>query len=213
MKIQGFVCNPFQENAYLVYDEANGEALLIDPGFYNEDEFLKADCFVKKNGLTVRRVLNTHLHLDHCMGNGWVLRKWNLEAEASENDLFLIQHADHQAQMFSLALEETLPLPKSFLKEGDLILVGNIQLKVIEVPGHSRGGLAFYEERENILFVGDTLFRGSHGRTDLPGGDTEQLFDSMRQNLLVLPDDTLVLCGHGPATTIGDEKLQFGLQS
>jgi glyoxylase-like metal-dependent hydrolase (beta-lactamase superfamily II) len=212
MKIQGFICNPFQENAYLVYDEANGDAVMIDPGFYDEAEFLKADRFVKENGLTVRRVLNTHLHLDHCMGNGWVLRKWNLEAEASEKDLFLIQQADYQAQMFGLALNETLPLPKTFLQEGDLISVGNIQLKVIEVPGHSRGGLAFYEERESVLFVGDTLFRGSYGRTDLPGGDTEQLFDSIRKKLLILPGDTLVLSGHGPVTTIGNEKLQFELQ-
>ena len=143
------------------------------------------------------------------MGNGWALRKWNVDAEVSEKDLFLIQHADYQAQMFGLELTDILPEPKLFLKEGDVISVGNTKLLTIEVPGHSPGGLAFYCAEEHLLFAGDVLFRGSYGRTDLPGGNTAELFNSIRQKLLCLPEETVVLCGHGSPTTIRAEKLNF----
>ena len=209
MPARTFPCNPFEENVYIAFDEVSKEAIVIDPGFYNEEEFLKADSFLKQNGLVVRRVLNTHLHLDHCIGNGWALRKWNIGAEASEKDLFLIRNAAIQAQMFGLELNEALPDPCKFLKSGDSISVGSLQFLVLEVPGHSPGGLAFYSPKERVVFAGDTLFRGSYGRTDLPGGNTDQLFNSIRTKLLTLPDDTVVLCGHGPATTIGEEKLNF----
>jgi len=182
---------------------------VIDPGFYNETEFLKADSFLKQNEITVQRVLNTHLHLDHCIGNGWALRKWNVAAEASEKDLFLIRNATVQAEMFGLELNEALPEPENFLKEDDVISVGNMELRVLEVPGHSPGGLAFYSAAESVVFAGDTLFCGSYGRTDLPGGNTKQLFESIRTKLLSLPDDTIVLSGHGSATTIRNEKLNF----
>ena len=212
MNVKTFVCNPFGENTYLVYDES-GEALVIDPGFYNDAEFAKADSFVKANGLAPRRILNTHLHLDHCIGNGLAERNWKLEAWASEDDLFLIRNADRQAEMFGLEFAGPLPEPKSFLKDGDCVSLGGLQFHVLGVPGHSPGGLAFYEASARVVFSGDALFQGSRGRTDLPGGDEETLLRSIRTKLLSLPADTVVLCGHGPATRIGDEAaLQNALQ-
>lgn len=209
MQIQVFPCNPFQENTYIVYDEISKDAVVIDAGFYNAEEFHRADEFVQKNSLHILRVLSTHLHLDHCIGNGFALRGWNVSDFASKKDLFLIEQASSQAKMFGLELSETLPSPQGFLSEGDEIVVGNFTLKVIEVPGHSAGGLAFYAEKENVLFAGDTLFRNSYGRTDLPGGNFDTLMQSLKK-LFTLPAETFVLCGHGPATKIGIEKENFG---
>lgn len=205
MRIRAFVCNPFGENAYVVHD-GSGNALVVDPGFYNESEFAAADSFIRANGLKLGGILNTHLHLDHCIGNGLALKNWHLGAWASEKDLFLIRNADRQAEMFGLELDETLPEPEKFLKDGDEVSVGTMRFLVLEVPGHSPGSLAFYEPSERIVFSGDALFKGSRGRTDLPGGDEDALLDSIRTKLLPLPAESVVLCGHGPSTTIGEES-------
>lgn len=210
MNIQKFVCNPFQENTYFVWDDA-GNALLIDPGFYDEAEFSRAARAASERNLQVRAILNTHLHLDHCIGNGFACGHWKMAAQASEKDLFLIRNAARQAAMFGLDLEGPLPDPEKFLKEGDEIVCGKIRLEVFEVPGHSPGSLAFYFRDEGCVFAGDVLFRGSYGRTDLPGGDEATLMRSI-QKLLALPADTAILCGHGPMTTVGQERPNFGLR-
>lgn len=209
MNIQKFVCNPFQENAYLVWDD-DKNALLIDPGFYDEVEFARAVRSVEEQNLQVRTILNTHLHLDHCIGNALSTEHWKIPAQASEKDLFLIRNAAQQAAMFGLDFEGSLPDPGKFLKDGDEIVCGKIRLEVLEVPGHSPGSLAFYFCDANCIFAGDVLFRGSYGRTDLPGGDEQTLMDSICGKLLKLPDETAVFCGHGPATTIGQERKNFG---
>lgn len=204
MHIKVFVCNPFQENTYLVWDDEKN-AQLIDPGFYDALEFSRAEKWIRENGLIVRRALNTHLHLDHCIGNGFVKETFGVDVEAGTADLFLVQNAERQAQMFGLEIPMRIPSTERFLKDGDIVACGEIRLNVLEVPGHSPGGLAFYDAENALLFAGDTLFRNSYGRTDLPGGDEESLFRSVREKLFRLPENTRVFPGHGPTTTIADE--------
>lgn len=205
MNVQAFVCNAFGENTYIVFDDT-GEAVIIDPGFSNAHELKVAEDFVAKEKLSVKRVLNTHLHLDHCMGNGLAKKIWDVDAYAGEKDLFLLQGAVSQARMFGLNFNENLPLPVKFLREGDVVKVGSLNFDVYEVPGHSAGSLAFFERNEKALFAGDVLFLGSYGRTDLPGGDFLTLKKSITEKLFRLPKDTTVFCGHGPCTTIAEES-------
>ena len=204
MKIQVFVCNPFQENTYVVYDDS-GEALIIDPGFYDEGEFLPAKKFIDGNGLKLRRLLNTHLHLDHSMGNHFIGESFDIQASANKADVFLQEKANGQAEMFGLPWRGSVPAITDFLKEGDLVNVGQMNFRVLEVPGHTPGGVAFYEKSEGAVFVGDSLFCGGIGRTDLPGGNENTLLNAIRSKLLTLPPQTLALSGHGPSTTIAAE--------
>lgn len=205
MKIKRYICNPFRENTYLVCDESTRQAILIDPGFYTEDEFRKMASFVRENNYVISRILNTHLHLDHCIGNGFAQKTFGIEAECGLGDLSLVEHAEEQARMFGLEISCKIPIPRNFLKENDEIHVGNILLKVLEVPGHSPGSLAFYSP-EGFIFSGDVVFAGGDcGRTDLPGGDEKTLMDSICRKLFLLPKETRIFCGHGPDTTIARE--------
>lgn len=204
MNFLKFICNPFQENTYLVWDD-DTNALLIDPGFYDEGELSIAARAMDERKLRLRAILNTHLHLDHCIGNGRTVERWKVPVKASKQDVFLIRNAAQQAAMFGLDLEGTLPDPDEFLKDGDEIVCGKIRLDVLEVPGHSPGGLAFYDAENGLLFAGDTLFRNSYGRTDLLGGDEASLFHSIREKLFRLPENTRILCGHGSETTVAGE--------
>lgn len=206
MNVRHFVCNPFGENTYLAFDETR-EAVVIDPGFYDEREFLVFKSFLERERLSLKKVLNTHLHLDHCIGNGFVKREWNLDACAHEADLFLLQNAGSQARMFGLEISEELPTSIYPLQEGEALKVGNMDFEVLEVPGHSAGGLAFYEKKAGAIFAGDVLFRGSYGRYDLPGGDFTALKHSIVEKLFKLPENTVVFSGHGLSTTIGNEKI------
>lgn len=209
MKVQKFVCNPFRENAYAVFDEASRAAVLIDPGFYDEEEFLRCRRFLDENALRVERVLNTHLHLDHCIGNAFVKNFLNVDAEAGFADLFLAENAQRQAEMFGLEIAEPVPVPQKFLKEGDEVRVGEVCLRVLEVPGHSPGSLAFYSA-DGAIFSGDVIFQGGdYGRTDLPGGDETALFRSIREKILALPAETRIFCGHGPDSTVKAELPLF----
>ncbi|MCK9182885.1 MAG: MBL fold metallo-hydrolase [Fibrobacteraceae bacterium] len=204
MKIKVFVCNPFEEHTYIVYDES-GEALIIDPGFYDEREFIPAKEFIEENHLKLRRLLNTHLHLDHSIGNRFIEETFGVSASASKADEFLQEKANDQAVMFGLPWRGRIPEIKTFLKEGDSIDIGSLSFRVLEVPGHTPGGLAFYEKNESTVFAGDSLFCGGIGRTDLPGGSERTLLKSIHEKLLTLPKETIVLPGHGPSTTIADE--------
>ncbi len=205
MEIKRFVCNPFRENTYLVCDELSKKAVLVDPGFYTESEFLSLASFVRENGYRVSRILNTHMHLDHCIGNGFAQSAFGIEAECGLKDLSLAEHTEEQAQMFGLEIPYRISVPRNFLKENDEIRVGNIHLKVFEVPGHSPGSLAFYSP-EGVVFSGDVVFAGgSYGRTDLPGGDEKTLMDSIPRKLFQLPKETRIFCGHGPDTTVARE--------
>ncbi len=218
MQVKQFVFNPFGVNAYVLSNDT-GDSILIDPSASNERERSVLADYIQKSGLTVRRVLNTHLHLDHVLGNAFVERTYGIKAEAHEADAFLLDLQREQGSMFGLPFDDLAPGLGGFLSDGDIVEVPGIKLRVIHVPGHSPGGLAFYcentgnevndEENAPALFSGDILFAGSIGRSDLFGGDGRALVNGIKSKILTLPGNTVVLPGHGPLTTVADEKLWF----
>jgi glyoxylase-like metal-dependent hydrolase (beta-lactamase superfamily II) len=204
--LKSFITNYFSENTYLVYDET-GEAVLIDCGCIREEEERELECFVRKNNLTIKRYLCTHLHLDHVFGNEYVFNTYGLNPEAHKSEVELTPSLKEQAALFSLpVVKKEIPVERC-LMGGEVIRFGNSELKALLVPGHSPGSLAFYNEKNGYLFAGDVLFRNSVGRTDLWGGNHEMLIAAIHDKLLLLPDETIVCPGHGPHTTLFAEKM------
>lgn len=206
MKIAIFQFSLFGINTYVVYDPDSRECAVIDPGMINEQEEKAISDFIAKHDLKLTNIINTHLHIDHVAGNRYLQLKYNAPVKAHLLDEPLGNRVSQQAMMFGMT--ENIPNVEitEYLKAGDVIKIGNGELKVIPVPGHSQGSVALYDEKDKFVIVGDALFQGSIGRTDLPGGDYDQLIYSIRNNLLTLPDDTTVFPGHGPSTTIAAEK-------
>ena len=205
MTIKTFTFNPFQENTYLVYDETN-EAVIIDAGCLQNAEKQSIKKFLDDNNLTLKRVINTHLHLDHQFGNKFIYNTYGIKPEASIEDEFLLDNVIAQARSFGFPIEEDAQDLGGYITENQGIKFGNSTLVSIHVPGHSPGSMAFYSEKDGVIFSGDVLFQGSIGRTDLPQGNYATLILSITKKLLPLPDSTIVYCGHGPSTTIGFEK-------
>ena len=215
MVIKQFVFNPFGVNCYIL-SNSKGEAILIDPSVSNIREQAALANDIKSENLKVCRNLNTHLHLDHVLGNAFVERTYGIKAEAHKDDEFLLGLQNEQAQMFGLPCNDLAPALGKNLDEGDIVEIAEIKLQVIHVAGHSPGGLAFFCEnpgkvngQDNVpplLFPGDIIFAGSRGRSDLYGGDEFALVSGIKAKLLTLPTETVVFPGHGPSTTIGDEK-------
>ena len=207
MKIKRFEFNMFPVNCYVLWDDTK-EAVVIDPGCFYEEEKQALKKFILTNELTVKHLLNTHLHLDHIFGNPFMLKEFGLKAEACQIDEFWLENAAKQSRMFGFELkEEPVPLGK-YLHDGDIISFGNTQLEAIHVPGHSPGSLVFYSKGDNCMFSGDVLFQGSIGRADLAGGNFDDLREHICSRLFVLPNETIVYPGHGAPTTIGIEKVE-----
>ncbi|MFM9837200.1 MAG: MBL fold metallo-hydrolase [Cyclobacteriaceae bacterium] len=205
LSIQSFVFNPFSENTYVVFDETQ-EAVIIDPGCYEAEEKNELDEFIKAQGLKVKYLLNTHCHIDHVLGNDHVKGKYKIPFLTHRIEETVLRAVKSYAPNYGFAgYRETLP--DQFLEEGNKVAFGNTQWKVLFLPGHSPGHIAFYDEKENIIFSGDVLFERSIGRTDLPGGNFETLIQSIHQKLFTLPDEVIVYSGHGATTTIGQEKI------
>lgn len=202
--IKKFTVNPIDENSFVIYDNT-GECVFIDPGFYYDNELAEISDYITANSLKPVKILSTHCHFDHIMGVEFLRNKYKIPFQAHAHDTFLIERAINQATMFGCNMEPLQPVD-SFLDEGDKILFGNSELEPIHIPGHSPGHLVFHSPEQNFLLVGDVLFRGSIGRTDLPGGNYDDLISNITGKLFSLPDDTKVYCGHGPETTIGREK-------
>jgi hydroxyacylglutathione hydrolase len=205
MKIKQFVFNPFMENTYLVYNES-GETMVVDPGCSNSAEEDRISNFIKENNLFVKLVVNTHLHIDHVFGNVFFEKKYGIKTLANLADEFWLDNLDLQARMFGVSAAKEKPSIGGYLNEGDVINLGTETFFVFEVPGHSPGSIVFYNSLQGCIFSGDVLFEGSIGRADLKGGDYESLINGIQKKLLVLPDETIVYCGHGGSTTIGHEK-------
>ncbi len=196
---------PFYKNGYVVACETTREAIVIDPG----DDVADQLAIVAREGVSVKMILLTHAHLDHVTGVGAARAALGVPVWLHRDDLFLYEAAAEQGQMFGLQVEPQ-PLPDRFYGEGESLAFGNYIVDVRHTPGHCPGGVclaigrAGQDGRE--LFVGDTLFAGSIGRVDLPGGDLETLLTSIRNELFVYPDATIVHSGHGPDTTVGEER-------
>lgn len=200
------VFNPFQENTYLLYDETK-DCAIIDPGMLSLAEQKSFVDAIDQLGLNPVMALQTHLHVDHVFGCGFVLEKYGLAPQAHASDEFFIENTQSYARQFGFELEKNPPALGSYLKQDDVIQLGNSKLVVIHVPGHSPGGILFYNSLSGILVSGDVLFQGSIGRSDLPGGNQHELIDGIQEKIMVLPDHVKVYPGHGPSTTIGFERI------
>ena len=204
INIKTFTCNMLQENCYVVSDET-GECIIIDCGAFYEEERKAIVEYIRTNNLQPKHLLATHGHLDHNFGNNTIDEAFGLRVELSERDQSLIDHADQQAkQFYGEPLKQPLPPTGTHLSEGMPVTFGSHTLQVLSTPGHSRGSVTLYCQAENVAFTGDTLFKHSIGRTDFVGGNMFQIIQSLRM-LAQLPDETIVLPGHGERTTIGDE--------
>lgn len=204
MNIKTFVCNMLQENCYVVSDETK-ECVVIDCGAFYEEERKAIVAYIRDNELKPVHLLATHGHLDHNFGNNTMLEQLALKVEISAADESLLSHAEKQAKSFyGIELGYDMPPVGGYINAYDTISFGSQKLQVLETPGHSRGSVTFYSAENKVAFTGDTLFRRSIGRTDFSGGNMMQIIQSLRM-LAQLPDDTTVLPGHGPQTTIGNE--------
>ncbi len=195
MELKTFTLTPFATNCYVVID--GGEALVVDPG-EPAPALLQAI-----EGLRVPMIFNTHCHLDHSNGNAALVEATGAPLVCHADELPLLQALPQQGAMFGVPATPS-PEPDRFTQPGEQITVGATTLEVRFTPGHSPGHVVLVGD--GFVLAGDTLFAGSIGRTDLPGGDTQTLLDSIQRELMSLPDDTIVYCGHGPATTIGEER-------
>ena len=204
LHVKSFLNNPYQENTYLLYDDTL-QCAIIDPGMNNAQEQNAVVNFISQNNLKPLLLLNTHCHIDHVLGNKFVFDQYGLKPQFNRGELPLLTAVPGYAPQMGIGYEVS-PLPEVFLPETGTVKFGNTVLQLIFAPGHSPAHLCFYAEKDAVLMAGDVLFRGSIGRTDLPGGDMAALLRNIEEKLFVLPDDVMVYPGHGPETTIGFEK-------
>lgn len=205
MKIAIFQFSLFGINTYVVYDPATLCCAIIDPGMLGLQEEKAMTDFIGKNQLKVTHIINTHLHLDHAVGNNFLKDTYKVPILAHKDDEPLGERMQQQAYMFGINENFKGVEISDYLTDGEIIKIGDGELKVISVPGHSPGSVALYDKKDGFLIAGDALFKGSIGRTDLPGGNHTKLLSSIKDKLFTLPKNTVVYPGHGPATTIGDE--------
>lgn len=205
MNIQSFTFNPFQENTYIVYDESK-QCIIIDPGCYNLKEQEELTSFIEEKVLTPVKLINTHCHIDHILGNRFVSEKWELELYMHKLDLPLLEKAGEIGKMYGFEEFKGSPFPKHFLGEKDTLTFGNSKFDVLFTPGHAPGHICLYSKENSLLIAGDVIFQGSIGRTDLPGGNHETLINSIITKLFPLPNSTQIFCGHGSSTNLGYEK-------
>jgi len=206
MQFKTFVFSPFQENTFVLYDDSK-ECIVVDAGMFFPQEQEQLNAFIKENDLNVVNVVNTHNHLDHVFGLAYTVDKYAVKVACHPDDLYWIDNFMATASGYGLQIEKAPPKPEIMLNHGDVFKFGNTELEIIHVPGHSPGGIALYNKKEDLLFCGDILFHSSIGRTDLPGGNHDDLINGIKEKLFILPDKTRVFSGHGPETTIGYEKV------
>lgn len=206
VQIKIFTFNPFYENTYVLWDETK-EAIIIDPGCYDPEEKAELRNFIEQEALKPVQLINTHAHIDHVLGNAFVAKTWSLELYMHKADLPTLHSLSNYAHLFGLNGPEPSPEPSHFLEEGDVVSFGNTELEVLFVPGHAPGHIALVHHEQRFTIAGDVLFKGSIGRVDLPGGSMEVLLKSIREKLFPLGDDYLVFPGHGPSTSIREERL------
>lgn len=209
LKVEQFRCNEFAENSYVVYDEESLDAFIVDPGMKYENEWNTVNDYIQQKGLNIHYVLLTHYHIDHILGTGMCCKQYNVPICGSIEDQLGLPTPQMQAQMFGLGYDFPIAAINKDLKQGDELECGGINIKVIDCPGHSHHGLCYYLPEDNVLFSGDVLFFCSIGRSDFGasmGGDGLKLVTSIKNNLFVLSEETTVYPGHGPKTSIANEK-------
>lgn len=206
MKIDRMEFNMFGENTYLISDPESGECAIVDPGMVSRAECEKIDKFIADNHLTLKYIICTHLHVDHIFGVRYLMDKYGVGLWADKEDEFLSERIGQQLRMFHLPIDMEGFSIDHDIRHGDKLKLGDKELDIISVPGHSPGSVAIYDREGKWVITGDALFRTGIGRTDLPGGDYATLIRAIKNNLLTLPPETKVYPGHGPASTIDYEK-------
>ena len=206
MKIARLIFNPLQENTYIVWDETL-EAVVIDAGNMSEKENATLEQFLSERGLKPVYALNTHGHFDHLMGVEFLRSRYGAKFAVSSKDKFLVESAKQNAAMFGIGGGDIVEVIDVDLEGMESIKFGQTELQIITTPGHTPGHVVFYEPQAKVLFTGDTLFRESIGRTDLPGGDYSWIMNSILEKIMPLGDDVQVYPGHGDTTDIGHESM------
>ena len=211
MILKSITVGPFQENCYVVGDEATGTGALIDPG----DEAARISLQVEQTNLQISSIILTHAHIDHVGAVVTLVEEYGCPVLIHREAEPMLNQLPTQAMMMGMKFGK-VPAVDGYIEDGEVVEIGNLRLEPLYTPGHAPGHLAFYVPSEGLVISGDALFAGSVGRVDLPGGSMEVLMHSIEEKLLTLPDDTLVYPGHGPETTIGRERemnpfLQGGL--
>ncbi len=191
-------------NTYVLSDHT-GEAIIIDPGCYEKSEQEDLVEYVKSEGLSIKLILNTHGHIDHVLGNSFCKEHFNVPLWIGDNDLETMKSVEAYAPNYGFQ-NYVSATPDKLLKVSDTVTFGANTLKILFVPGHAPGHIAFYDDSKEFIIGGDVLFQSSIGRTDLPGGDFDTLIQSIHNEFFSFPDDTVVYSGHGASTTIGTEK-------
>jgi hydroxyacylglutathione hydrolase len=202
VKIEKFVFNTFMVNTYVLYDETS-ECIIIDPACYEPRERDELKDFITGNKLKLIRNLNTHCHIDHVLGNDFIVQTFGVYPEYHSTPFF---HTLKEIGFSFGYSVNRIPQPKRFLEDGETVRWGNSSLKVLYTPGHAEGSVCFYNGSQNFVITGDVLFKDTIGRTDLPSGNFEHLMQSIKTKLFTLPEATVVYPGHGPETSIGYEK-------
>lgn len=214
MRVISFTFNGFQENTYIITDDSTKKAVIVDPGCYDRSEQHELIEFIAQEELEIEAIWNTHCHIDHVMGNAFCSAQYGVEIIAHEKEKTILELAQRSADMYGFSGYVTSPQPSIWLKGDEVLTLGQLKIKVLFGPGHSPGHVAFYHAETHQAVVGDILFKGSFGRVDLPGGDLNTLKNSIFSTFFTLPEETVIYPGHGPSTTIGEEKrsnyiLQF----
>ena len=205
MQLKVFTFNAFQENTYVLWDDSSRSAIIIDPGCSTSREENELLTFISSNNLIPARLLNTHCHIDHVLGNKFIANQYDLKLECHKKEVPVLESCINVSRMYGIPYKGS-PSIEIFHEDDDEIEFAGKFFKVLFTPGHSPGSISFYSAEDDFLIGGDVLFLGSIGRTDLPGGDYDTLIHSVKSQLLPLPDQTIVYPGHGPATTIGRER-------
>ncbi|HMJ70592.1 MAG TPA: MBL fold metallo-hydrolase [Cyclobacteriaceae bacterium] len=205
LSIEIFPFNPFQENTYILFDES-GEAVVVDAGCYDREEEKELSGFIESKNLQIKALINTHSHIDHILGAYYVKDKYKVPLLVHRQDEQTLRTGKIAASMYGVD-RFTEVLPDGYLSEDEPFKFGNQSFEVLFLPGHAPGHVGFYHRQQKVLFGGDVLFHRSIGRTDLPGGNYDTLIDSIHKKIFTLPDDVIVYPGHGPATTVGEEKV------
>jgi len=206
MTIQKFIFNDFQENTLVISDNQK-ICIIVDPGCYYPEERNELKQYIAQNNLTPIALLNTHCHIDHILGNAWVLQQYNIPFYMHEADLVTLNAVPNYVPMYGFVGFEASPQPTHLVNHGDFLEFGDLKFEVLFTPGHAPGHVVYFNAQHKVVINGDVLFKGSFGRFDLPNGDLPTLKKSITEIMFQLPEDTMVYCGHGPETTIGEEKM------
>lgn len=206
MQVKVFTFNPFGENTYVVSDESTSECMIIDPGCFNREEEVEIAEYIRIEKLKPVILFNSHCHIDHIMGNGFISSKYQLPLHLHKDEEQTMQHSAGWGKMYGLEIG-IQPNERIYVDQNSTLKLGSYTFNLLFTPGHSVASLSMYCEQANTVFSGDVLFRLGIGRYDLPGGDLNILSQSIQNQLYTLPDHTKVYAGHGEPTTIGFEKL------